>query len=150
MGGAPETLRGGDMGREVWQLFSGFICRIQVSVSNLCEIKRESGLWSPLFVTRCSKQGGGREGWWKTWLLNNKDVRHFVLCFYILCVIVNDLFLIIGLGQGGAGAKLGCWTRRRSGTLLLLFYVSVLLCFDILRVFCMGQFFCLLFIFICL
>ena len=44
MGGAPETLRGGDMGREVWQLFSGFICRIQVSVSNLCEIKRESGL----------------------------------------------------------------------------------------------------------
>ena len=32
MGGAPETLRGGDMGREVWQLFSGFICRIQVSV----------------------------------------------------------------------------------------------------------------------
>ena len=44
MGGAPETLRGGDMGREVWQLFSGFICRIQVSVRNLCEIKRESGL----------------------------------------------------------------------------------------------------------
>ena len=59
MGSAPETLRGGDMGREVWQLFSGFLCKIQVSVSNLCEIKRESGLCCDLL---CSSPGAANKG----------------------------------------------------------------------------------------
>ena len=35
----------------------------------------------------------------------NKDVRHFVLCFYILCVIVNDFVSVYRFEAGRGWCK---------------------------------------------
>ena len=92
----------------------------------------------------------GGEGWCKTWLLNNKDVRHhFVLCFYILCVSVNDFVSVYRFEAGRGWRK--TWLLNKKEIRHFAFVV-LCLCVIVFRYtacfFCIGQFFCLLYIFI--